>query len=207
MYNLAANGYYDENYMFRVIPGKYVQFGTAGDPTVSNVFNYTTTTNKCAILQPQPPAMPYCMAEGGHGQSCEGVSGLSNTFGTLSMSTAYKINSAYPEGVTWNATAELFISIGHDNMHLDANLFVPICTITPAGMDNVLEFPSFGEVKELGGPLGLSPHALIQNELICSLQINTLLWGPRWNRRQSRPAVPGRQRIYRAESQLVAWST
>jgi hypothetical protein len=42
VFNLALNGYYDNNYMFRVITGKYVQFGTAGDPTISNLYNYTS---------------------------------------------------------------------------------------------------------------------------------------------------------------------
>lgn len=88
-----------------------------------------------------------------HGHpSCAGVPGLSNTFGTLSMSTSYNQSvPGFPGGVTWNATAELFINIGN-NSHLDANLFVPLCTISEAAMARtVLSFPSYGEVRELGG--------------------------------------------------------
>ena len=37
--------------------------------------------------------------------------------------------------------------------YLDAMLFVPVCTIDPGDMARtVLQYPSFGEVEELGGP-------------------------------------------------------
>lgn len=154
-YNLALNGYYDANYFFRVLntPSlKIAQFGTAGDPTVSNVYNYSTTTKPlCAILSPQPPEMPCCMA--GPPRTCEEHPdvGLSNTFGTIAMSTSMEVTPAFPKGVTWNATAELFINLGN-NSHLDHLLFVPICRIDDAGMRSVLAFPTYGEVAELGGP-------------------------------------------------------
>ena len=168
VYKLAKNGYYNSNYFFRVIPGRYTQFGTNGNPGVSNAYNYTSTPNpECSILDPQPPFMPYCMASTQSSSSsskgskainkdkhdCDGVSGLSNDFGTIAMSTSYKEGlEGYPNGVTWNATAELFINTGKDNGFLDSNLFVPICTIEKHEMEAVvLEFPSFGEVAELGG--------------------------------------------------------
>ena len=142
IYRLAKYGYYSQNYFFRVIPGKYIQFGTNGDPTISNMYNYQNklSNNNCSIIQPQPPYMT------------REIPGLSNSFGTISMSTSYKDDIAgYPNGVTWNATAELFINIGNNDW-LDANLFVPICTINKYDMENVvLKFPSFGEVFELGG--------------------------------------------------------
>lgn len=157
VYKLALNGYYNENYFFRVIPGRYTQFGTNGNANVSNIYNYTSSSNmECAVLDPQPPFMPYCMAnqqnEIGH-YDCTGVSGLSNDFGTIAMSTSYNTDlEGYSNGVTWNATAELFINIGENNQFLDSNLFVPICTISREDMQNVvLKFPSFGEVSELGG--------------------------------------------------------
>jgi hypothetical protein len=53
--------------------------------------------------------------------------------------------------VTWNATAELFINTGN-NSRLDPLLFVPVCTIDPLGMHNILKFPSYGEMADLGGP-------------------------------------------------------
>jgi len=161
VYRLAKSGYYDANYFFRVLPGRYAQFGTNGHPDVSNVYNYTSPLlNKdCSILEPQPPFMPYCMAHhrsGGNNGSdhdCDGVEGLSNDYGTLSMSTSYKMDlEGYPNGVTWNATAELFLNIGEGNRRLDDNLFVPICEVDRSEMDDVvLRFPSFGEVSELGG--------------------------------------------------------
>jgi cyclophilin family peptidyl-prolyl cis-trans isomerase len=43
IYNLAANGYYDENYFLRVVNTsrlKIVQFGTNGDPFNSKVYNW-----------------------------------------------------------------------------------------------------------------------------------------------------------------------
>jgi cyclophilin family peptidyl-prolyl cis-trans isomerase len=165
IYRLAKYGYYNLNYFFRVIPGKYIQFGTNGNPLISNVYNYTSmkvgedpdNDDDCSIIQPQPPYMPYCMAEDDDGTSdsdnnCTDVPGLSNSFGTISMSTSYKEGiPGYPDGVTWNATAELFINIGN-NAWLDSNLFIPICTINKYDMNNVvLKFPSFGEVSELGG--------------------------------------------------------
>lgn len=154
VYKLAKNGYYNANYFFRVIPGKYTQFGTNGYPDISNMYNYTSTTDpECSILEPQPPYMPYCMkSKESEGNHCEGVDGLSNDFGTLAMSTSYKEGlEDYPNGVTWNATAELFINTGN-NQRLDENLFVPICTISKDDMNNViLKFPSFGEMAELGG--------------------------------------------------------
>lgn len=157
VYRLAKNGYYNENYFFRVVPGKYVQYGTNGDPSISNVYNYTSTPptlSKCSIVYPQPPDMKYCLANANYNNStndCQDVPALSNTFGTLSMSTSYKDTPDYPNGVTWNATAELFINIGN-NTDLDENLFIPICSISNYDMNNViLKFPSFGEVQELGG--------------------------------------------------------
>ncbi|CAJ1968563.1 unnamed protein product [Cylindrotheca closterium] len=210
VYNLARLGYYSDNYFFRVLPKFVAQFGTSGDPYLSNIYNYTTTTRSttnsdCAILKPQPPFMPYCMggeeakepiqslfarlvrsvlllANNNNNNSdnddetlllheknknkpmtivqptqttsdknnCTKVNSLSNTFGTISMSTSYnKDLPGYPEGVTWNATAELFINLA-DNQRLDQHLFVPICTVEQ--MDTVVKFPSFGEVSDLGGP-------------------------------------------------------
>jgi len=156
VYNLARLGYYSDNYFLRVVNTehlKIVQFGTAGDPSISNVYNWSTTTSKCAILEPQPPAMPYCLGSPPvAGSVCPpGVAGLSNTFGTLAMSTSGTTTPAFPGGVTWNATAELFINTG-DNSWLDAQLFVPLCRIDAAGMASVLRLPSFGELAELGGP-------------------------------------------------------
>eukprot|EP00980_Cylindrotheca_fusiformis_P001915 scaffold437_cov111-Cylindrotheca_fusiformis.AAC.13 len=178
IWNLARFGYFSDNYFFRVLPNFVAQFGTSGHPSVSNIYNYTTTTrSQCAILQPQPPFMPYCLGnkEKEKGRlawsarpkqalyqsllspwtkrrrhDCTNVTSLSNTFGTLSMSTSYNQNiSEFPDGVTWNATAEVFINLG-DNSRLDKHLFIPICTIDK--MDSVLKFRSFGEVSELGGP-------------------------------------------------------
>jgi hypothetical protein len=80
-----------------------------------------------------------------------GMQGLSNTFGTLAMSTSSTSTPKYPNGVTWNVTAELFINTGN-NTRLDPFLFVPVCTIDEVGMKAVLRFPSFGELSELGGP-------------------------------------------------------
>ena len=48
--------------------------------------------------------MPYCAAS----RPCAGVHGLSNRFGTLSMSTSFNEIT----GTTWNATAELFLNTG-----------------------------------------------------------------------------------------------
>eukprot|EP00932_Pfiesteria_piscicida_P013619 SRR837773.25217.p2 GENE.SRR837773.25217~~SRR837773.25217.p2 ORF type:complete len:136 (-),score=49.42 SRR837773.25217:104-481(-) len=84
-------------------------------------------------------------------ERCPAGLGLSNTYGTLAMSTSYNATTpGFPNGVTWNATAELFINTG-DNSRLDANLFVPICEIDEAGMEVVLKFPSFGDLAEVGG--------------------------------------------------------
>ena len=91
IYRLAKYGYYNKNYFFRVIPGKYIQFGTNGDPTISNMYNYQNilSNNNCSIIQPQPPYMT------------REIPGLSNSFGTISMSTSYKDDIAgYPNGVT-----------------------------------------------------------------------------------------------------------
>lgn len=160
IWNLARLGYYDDNFFLRVIFSerlKIVQFGTNGDPSVSSVYQYTHTTSKCAILEPQPPDMAYCMAEPAiepdpmYDCTAPGLKGLSNTFGTLAMSTSSTITPKYPNGVTWNVTAELFINTGN-NTRLDPLLFVPVCTIDEVGMEAVLRFPSFGELSELGGP-------------------------------------------------------
>ncbi len=155
VYKLASNGYYNNNYFFRVIPGRYIQFGTNGNPQISNMYNYTSTSNpNCSILDPQPPFMSYCMLsrKNDSKNNCKGVNGLSNDFGTIAMSTSYNQNlKKFPNGVTWNATAELFINIGN-NPSLDSNLFVPICNISKSEMETVVtKFPSFGEVSELGG--------------------------------------------------------
>ena len=139
VYNLGRHGYYDSNYFFRVIasPGLHaVQFGTNGDPSVSNVYNWNSLDlGRCAVLNPQPDKMPV------------GAPELSNVFGTLSMSTSFNETT----GTTWNATAELFINTG-DNSRLDAMRFVPICTLDGASMATVLRLPSFGELADLGGP-------------------------------------------------------
>lgn len=145
LYNLLAAGFYDDMFFLRVVNStslKVVQFGTAGDPTISRVYNWSTTTSPCGILEPQPDVMPFCTAT----QPCPGVPGLSNTFGTLSMSTSFNERTK----TTWNATSELFINTG-DNSWLDAMRFVPICDVDAAGMATVLRFPSFGELSDLGG--------------------------------------------------------
>jgi hypothetical protein len=68
----------------------------------------------------------------------------------MAMSTSYNIDiNDFSDGVTWNATAELFINLA-DNSKLDKYLFIPICTIE--NMNLVSKFPSFGEVADLGGP-------------------------------------------------------
>jgi peptidyl-prolyl cis-trans isomerase A (cyclophilin A) len=41
-YNLARNGYYDDSRFFRVIAGKWAQFGINGDPTISTVWRNRT---------------------------------------------------------------------------------------------------------------------------------------------------------------------
>ena len=151
IFNLAVNGYYDENYFFRVIASdslRIVQFGTNGNPAISNCYNFQSPQlAPCAILEPQPDAMP--TNEGG-------IRGLSNVRGTLSMSTSFNEST----GTTWNATAELFINTGDNAARLDPLLFVPVCTVEPRGMAGaVYQFPSFGEVQELGGP-GVSLDAL-----------------------------------------------
>jgi len=149
VYNLMRLGYYDISYIPRVLASRNLsiaQFGTAGDPSVSNIYNYSTSINKqCAIVQPQPPLMPYCDAL----KPCAGFSsGLSNSYGTISMGTGQDSHT----GKTWNATAELFINRG-DNSWLDKFHFVPICTIDKASMrDTVEAFPSFGELRDFGGP-------------------------------------------------------
>ena len=62
VYNLAQHGYYDDNYFFRVIHTERLsvaQFGTAGDPAISNIYNWSSSPDvDCAILKPQPPEMP-----------------------------------------------------------------------------------------------------------------------------------------------------
>jgi cyclophilin family peptidyl-prolyl cis-trans isomerase len=155
VYNLAVNGYYDRNYFIRVVNKsnlKAVQFGTNGDPEVSNIYNWSSSTKKeCAILEPQPPYMQRCMAGDPVSEHCPAGLGLSNIYGTLAMSTSYNMDiTGYPTGVTWNATAELFINTG-DNSRLDRDLFVPMCEINAAGMAVVLNFPSVGELVEVGG--------------------------------------------------------
>ncbi|GMI29261.1 hypothetical protein TeGR_g6289 [Tetraparma gracilis] len=93
---------------------------------------------------------------------------LSNTYGTLSMSTSSTTTPDFPSGVTWNATAELFINTGN-NSHLDSFLFIPLCTIPPSDMANVLLFPSVGEVQELGGDgVSLGDYYESGNEYILS---------------------------------------
>ena len=41
-YNLVRSGYYDNSYFFRVIAGKWAQFGINGDPRVSQVWRTRT---------------------------------------------------------------------------------------------------------------------------------------------------------------------
>lgn len=140
VYNLALNGYYNKNYFFRVINDFIVQFGTNGDPSVSNIYNWNSSSSltECSILKPQPNTMPI---------NINGIHGLSNLFGTLSMSTSYNDTT----NTTWNVTAELFINLAN-NSRLDSMLFVPLCEIDLIEMESViLQFPSFGEVSELGG--------------------------------------------------------
>lgn len=137
IYNLVLNGYYNDNYFMRVINSttlKIIQFGTNGDPAISNRYNWNSSKlSSCGVVTPQPPDMNYEL-------------NLSNTYGTLSMSTSFNDDTE----TTWNSTAELFINTG-DNVRLDPMLFVPICTIDDIGMANLKKFPSAGEITELGG--------------------------------------------------------
>jgi cyclophilin family peptidyl-prolyl cis-trans isomerase len=153
VFNLLSSGYYDHNYFYRVVHTsalKVVQFGTAANPQTSNIYNFESDAlGECAVLHPQPPEMDCCSAW--PRRSCANVDVLSNTFGTLSMSTGSTTTAEFPDGVTWNATAELFINTGDNAGRLDPLLFVPICTIDEVGMRTVLAFPSYGEVAELNG--------------------------------------------------------
>eukprot|EP00966_Prymnesium_polylepis_P131044 3030864-Prymnesium_polylepis.1 len=118
VFNLALNGYYDDSYFPRVVESErlsIIQFGTNGVPSVSNVYNYSTSTSPCAVIEPQPPQML---------RDVGGATPLSNTFGTIAMSTSF--NEA--TGTTWNATAELFVNTPN-NSWLDDKLFMPICTV------------------------------------------------------------------------------
>lgn len=145
LYNLVRNGYYADDYFFRVVnrtatptrgPFGIVQFGTNGIPAISKYYNDSNPAcyQNCGIILPQPPYMEY-------------KKNVTNAAGTLSWSTEYNTTT----NTTWNATAELFINT-IDNPNLDKSLFIPICTISPEGMKVVTSFPSFGEVAELGGP-------------------------------------------------------
>lgn len=82
VYNLINLKYYDANYFARVLRTptlSVAQFGTSGDPSVSNVYNYSTTSHpRCAILQPQPTQMPACSSH----RPCAHGLGLSNLAGT-----------------------------------------------------------------------------------------------------------------------------
>ncbi|GMI05512.1 hypothetical protein TrVE_jg1846 [Triparma verrucosa] len=115
VYNLAFNGYYDSNYFHRVINTSslsIIQFGTNGSPSISQTYNFQSSSlSPCSIIDPQPPSMSY-------------QKNLSNTFGTLSMSTSYNSLTS----TTWNVTAELFINTGN-NSKLDGKLFIPIGVI------------------------------------------------------------------------------
>jgi len=156
VYNLALNGYYDDNYFFRVINSttlKIVQFGTSGNPSDSERYNYNSSLlSNCGVIEPQPGEMEYRLD-------------LSNTFGTLSMSTSFNplINQ------TWNATAELFINTGN-NTRLDSLIFVPFCVINDADMKNVVtKFDSVGELTELGGDgVSLNRYYQFGNSYIAS---------------------------------------
>ena len=96
VFNLALNGYYDRNYVFRIIDSpslSIAQFGTNGRPDLSNVYNYTSPIlSPCAVLTPQPDTMPVDV----------GAAALGNTRGTLVMSTSFNETTH----TTWNATAE-----------------------------------------------------------------------------------------------------
>ena len=37
-YNLVAHGYYDNSALFRIVAGKWAQFGINGDPTISQTW-------------------------------------------------------------------------------------------------------------------------------------------------------------------------
>src|SRR6185312_1947226 len=41
-YELVKGKYYDDSRFFRVVPGKWVQFGIAGDPKVANEWRHRT---------------------------------------------------------------------------------------------------------------------------------------------------------------------
>lgn len=153
IYNAARNGYYSDNYFYRVINKTssttnrtlgIVQFGINGDPAVSAYYRASDpkcVASVCGILQPQPPYMPY-------------QKNLSNVFGTISMTAS----SNKTTGTTWNVTAGLFINTWN-NSQLDAQLFIPVCTISKEGMAVVMSFPSVGEMQELDGP-GISQNRL-----------------------------------------------
>ncbi|GMH79315.1 hypothetical protein TrST_g11583 [Triparma strigata] len=63
VYNLALNGYYNDNYCMRVINStslKIIQFGTNGDPSISQKYNWNSIKlSPCGIILPQPPSMSY----------------------------------------------------------------------------------------------------------------------------------------------------
>ncbi|GMI03874.1 hypothetical protein TrLO_g11410 [Triparma laevis f. longispina] len=147
IYNLALNGYYDSNYFMRVINTsslQITQFGTSGDPSISELYNWNSTElSGCGVIEPQPSEMKY-------------MNKFSNTFGTLSMSTSFNDDTQ----TTWNATAELFINTGN-NSRLDAMLFVPVCTIDSVGMENILKFPKYVTFSTVEYSLNSNPASTV----------------------------------------------
>ena len=107
-FNLVTHKFYDGNRCYRMLPGFVNQWGVNGDPAIGEVYNYLNDVDG-AIVHPQPAEMDM-------------FPGLSNTAGAMAFSTSYEVDSA-GVGVSWNATAELFVNLV-DNTRLDKAKFI-----------------------------------------------------------------------------------
>lgn len=61
-YNLVRNGYYDDSRFFRVIAGKWVQFGINGDPAISTVWRNRTIPDDARAVSNTAGTVAYAFA-------------------------------------------------------------------------------------------------------------------------------------------------
>lgn len=67
-YNLVKAGFYDDNRIFRVVPGYVVQFGINSDPAVSKAWAGATMPNDRSRVSNTRGRVAFAMAPGGSGR-------------------------------------------------------------------------------------------------------------------------------------------
>ncbi len=133
-YNLARLGFFEQQRLYRVVPGWVVQFGASGSPEVAAV--YDARRNRPGVIVVSDPVRH------------------ANSRGTVAFGASYD-----ERGLAVNRTTELRVNLGDNAAALDPRGFAPFGMISAADMAAGLGvYVEYGELPALCGGGTANPH-------------------------------------------------